>query len=261
MRLRILGCHGGESPAHRATCFMVDDVLLLDVGSVTRGLSVEEQLAIDWVYISHAHLDHVRDLGLLADNIFGQRKTPVEVYCSEATSEGIKQSYFNNTLWPDFFVIPNPSDPEKNGMLRLHHTKNGESIEVGPYTVEPILVSHSIECHGCIVRDATGATLVYSGDTGPTERLWDAVNKVEDLRGFIFEVSFPNEMEELATVSGHHTPRTMFAELDKYQPKNLDAPVFIYGMKPGYTDTLKEQIAGLKDSRLTILKPMDEFVL
>ena len=46
MRLRILGCHGGESPTHRATSFLIDDKLLLDAGSMTRGLTVEEQIAI-----------------------------------------------------------------------------------------------------------------------------------------------------------------------------------------------------------------------
>ncbi len=261
MRLRILGCHGGESPAHRATCFLLDEKLLIDAGSMTRGLSVEEQLAIDHVYISHAHLDHVRDLGLLADNIFGQRNNPVEVYCSAATAEGIKQSYFNGTLWPDFFAIPNPADPDGNGMLRLNLVESGKPVEVGDFTLEPILVAHSIENHGCLVTDASGGTLVYSGDTGPTEALWKRINQVDDLRAFIFEVSFPNEMEELASVSGHLTPNTMYAELEKFEPKSRDVRILLYGMKPGYTDTLKDQIAELNDSRLTMLKPMDEFDL
>ena len=261
MRLRILGCHGGESPTHRATSFLIDDKLLLDAGSMTRGLSVDEQLAIDHIFVSHAHLDHVRDLGLLADNIFARRNTPIEVYCCDATADGLEKSYFNGQLWPNFFAIPNPTDPDKNGMLRLNRIAPEQEVKVGGYTLKTITVNHSIDCQAAFVTDASGATLVYSGDTGPTEGLWPQLNAVEDLRGFIFEVSFPNGMEQLAQVSGHLTPAMMSDELKKYSPQNPDARIFIYGMKPGYHDVLKTQIAELKDERLTMLKPMDEFEL
>jgi len=30
MKLRVLGCHGGELPKHRTTCFLIDGVLALD---------------------------------------------------------------------------------------------------------------------------------------------------------------------------------------------------------------------------------------
>ena len=59
MRLRVLGCHGGESATHRTTCFLIDDVLALDAGALTRGLSVPEQAKIDAVVLSHIHLDHI----------------------------------------------------------------------------------------------------------------------------------------------------------------------------------------------------------
>lgn len=261
MRLRVLGCHGGESPIHRATCFLVDDTLLLDAGAMTRGLSVEEQLGIDHIFVSHAHLDHVRDLGLLADNIFARRSHPIQVYCSPVTAQGLKDSYFNNVLWPDFFSIPNPSDKEGHGMLRLNVIEPGQTVQLGSHTLKTVLVDHSIECLAAFVTDTSGATLVYSGDTGPTERLWPELNAVEDLRGFIFEVSFPNHMEELAKVSGHLTPKLMHRELDKFSPQNVDVPIFIYGMKPGYHEQLKGEVAALEDDRLTMLKPMDEFEL
>lgn len=261
MRLRVLGCHGGESPAHRATSFLIDERLLLDAGSTTRGLSVQEQLGVNHIFISHSHLDHVRDLGLLADNIFGLRKTPVEIYCSETTAKGLKECYFNNVLWPDFLTIPNPIDPDGNSMLRLNLFESGKEVDIGNYRLRAVTVDHSIECQSCFITDNSGGTLVYSGDTGPTEALWPEVNAVEDLRGFIFEVSFPNDMEQLANTAGHLTPKMMYAELEKFAPQNNDVPIFIYGLKPGYSDLLKEQIANLKDDRLRVLNPMDEFDL
>lgn len=255
---------------------MIDDRILLDCGSMTRGLSVEEQLRIDHIFVSHAHLDHVRDLGLLADNIFARRSTPVDIWCSEACAEGLTSSYFNNLLWPNFFKIPNPTDKDGNGMLRLNIIADGTTVTLGAptngqsngtskpqpaYELKTVTVDHSIECQSAFLTDSTGATLVYSGDTGPTERLWPEINAVPDLRGFIFEVSFPNDMEELAKVSGHLTPKLMYEQLEKFAPKNEDAPIFIYGLKPGYHERLKTEIAELGDERLKILKPMDEFEL
>lgn len=263
MRLRVLGCHGGESPTHRATCFLVDDIFLIDAGSLTRGLSVREQVELEHIFLSHAHLDHVRDLGLLADNIFAQRPTPIEVYCSATTAKALRENYFNHLLWPDFLNIPNPTDERGRGMLQITEIEAGKPIKIDSYTLKPVTVSHSIECQGCFLTDKSGATLVYSGDTGPTEELWRHIEEVDDLRGFIFEVSFPNDMEELAKVSGHLTPTLMAAELEKYKPKGDSAhiPIFIYGMKPGYHEQLKIEVAALGDDRLRMLNPMEEFEL
>ena len=49
-------------------------------------------------------------------------------------------------------------------------------------------------------------------------------------------------------------------ELVKFKPKQ-DVPILVYGMKPGYHEVLKTQLADLEDDRLTMLKPMDEFEL
>ena len=35
MKLSVLGCHGGELPRCRSTCFLVDGSLAIDAGSLT----------------------------------------------------------------------------------------------------------------------------------------------------------------------------------------------------------------------------------
>ena len=74
MELTILGCHGGETPRHRSTCFLIDNHLAIDAGALTSGLELDRQAEVDNVLITHAHFDHVKDLATLADNIFGRRK-------------------------------------------------------------------------------------------------------------------------------------------------------------------------------------------
>lgn len=257
MRLRVLGCHGGESPSHRATSFLIDDTLLLDAGALTRGLSVDEQARIDTVFISHSHLDHIRDLALLTDNVIGVRKSPVDVYCTGPTADALEQHVFNNIIWPDFTKIPNPADPKGGPTLRIHRVKSGKVTHIGGYAVRLIPVNHPVDCQAIFVSGPTG-TLVFSADTGPTERLWKELNALEDLVAFIYEVSFPNDMTKLAEVSGHLTPKMMAKELKKLKSKT-DAPILLYHMKPGFQEVLRAQVAELGDSRLTMLSPLDQF--
>ncbi|MEM6732291.1 MAG: 3',5'-cyclic-nucleotide phosphodiesterase [Myxococcota bacterium] len=258
MRLRVLGCHGGESPSHRTTAFLVDGTLLLDAGSATRGLTVPEQAALDHIIISHAHLDHIRDLAFLCDNVIGVRKSPLRVYCSGATADALHSHLFNNVIWPDFTKIPNPGDPNGGPTLEIIRIEAGVELEIGGYGVKLVPVHHPVETHAVFVRDR-GGTLCYSSDTGPTDELWNELNQRPDLRAFIYEVSFPNGMEKLAEVSGHLTPKMMADELaTKFRPQT-SCPVLLYHLKPGFFDRLKEEIADLHDSRIAILKPMDEF--
>ncbi len=255
MRLRILGCHGGESPSHRTTCFLIDDNLLLDAGALTRGLAVPEQARIDDVFISHSHLDHVQDLALMADNVIGLRQKPVNIWCTDPTADTLEQHFFNNKIWPDFTRIPTAEAP----VVTIKRMRSGDTIEVGPYRVRTVAVTHPVDCQAIFVTGKTG-TLVYSGDTGPTDLLWQELNALQDLRAFIYEVSFPNSMERIAQISGHLTPRMMAAELTKWKPKNK-AQVLLYHMKPAFHEVLKQEVAALADPRLVMLKPMDEFAL
>jgi ribonuclease BN (tRNA processing enzyme) len=111
MRLRVLGCHGGETPRHRTTCFLIDERITIDAGAVCRSLSLDEQVRLDHMLISHSHMDHVKDLALLADQVVGQRKEPIVLHCGPETAETLAASYFNNYLWPDFTRIPSPQNP------------------------------------------------------------------------------------------------------------------------------------------------------
>src|SRR4051812_35091876 len=126
MRVRVLGCHGGETPRHRTTCFLIDERITIDAGAVCRSLTLDEQVKIDHMLISHSHMDHVKDLALLADQVIGRRKNPVSLHCGPETAETLQSSYFNNYLWPDFTKIPTPQTP----VMKIHvHT---ESFRVPP---------------------------------------------------------------------------------------------------------------------------------
>ncbi|NTW17790.1 MAG: MBL fold metallo-hydrolase, partial [Syntrophaceae bacterium] len=68
MNIRVLGCHGSQLPNYNTTCFLIGQNTLVDAGAITSVLSLREQQKIDYVFVTHAHLDHIRDLMFLADN-------------------------------------------------------------------------------------------------------------------------------------------------------------------------------------------------
>ncbi len=56
----ILGSAGAEFPDFRPPAFLIDDSLLLDAGTIGSVLTEDEQWSIRNIFITHAHLDHIR---------------------------------------------------------------------------------------------------------------------------------------------------------------------------------------------------------
>ncbi len=240
MKLRVLGCHGGELPKHRTTCFLVDETLALDAGALTGTLSLDELLRVDDIVVSHSHLDHVKDLPLLVDLLVGRRDKPVVVHASQACARTLHESLFNNELWPDFTRIPTRANP----VLRIEPFKLGEPFKVGSYKVTAIPVSHPVESCGFVVTDGA-SSLGMSGDTGPTDALWRAFNAARKLKAVLLETSFPNVLQGLADISGHLTPNTVQAELRKFRPRGA-CDVLLYHLKPAFVAQLKKELRALK---------------
>lgn len=255
MDLRVVGCHGGETPKHRTSAFVLDDKLTLDAGSLTSGLDLKAQMALEACLISHAHLDHIRDLATIADNRCQADAPPLLVGATKATISALKAHFFNNIIWPDFSEIPNKETPA----IKFVQLVPEMPVEFAGYRVRAVEVSHTIDTCGFIVEGERGA-VAYSGDTGPTDRLWELINEMDNLRALLLEVSFPDREQSLATVSGHHTPRTLIADLKKLsRPKDL--PTLLYHIKPVFQREVEQQCAKLKGVNLAVTALDDRFVL
>jgi ribonuclease BN (tRNA processing enzyme) len=128
---------------------------------------------------------------------------------------------------------------------------------VGRYQVRPVPVCHPVESVGFVISDGRSAIAV-SGDTGPTTRFWEAVNRRRDLKALLVEMSFPNGMQGLADVSGHLTPNTLASELAKVDRNGC--PVYLYHLKPAYAAELKRDLARLGLPDVRVLAQGEEFV-
>ena len=252
MKLRVLGCSGGELPHHRTTCFLLDGRLALDAGALTASLSLEELLRVDDILLTHSHFDHVKDVPLLADLLVGRRRRPVRVHASPECARTLREDVFNDRLWPDFTRIPDRRRP----VIEIRPFSPSRPFRIGRYAVRPIPVCHPVESVGFIVSNG-GRAFAISGDTGPTTRLWKQVNAERRLQALFVEMSFPSAMQALADVSGHLTPSTLATELAKLERNGY--PVYLYHLKPAYAAELEKELAALRLPGVRVLAVGDEF--
>ncbi len=202
MRLVVVGC-AGSFPSAESACsaylVQADDqdgrtwTVLLDLGNgalgpLQRFWNVRD---LDAIALSHLHADHVADLAVLAvARRYRPEGTlpPLPVWGPEGTAERLAQ-------------IAGTDDPaaSTDGQFDVHRWDPAAPVRVGPLTLAPVPMNHSVPCFGvritgpsesggarvlgtgCAVRRAAGApsaprdtdaagssgtvTLSYTGDT------------------------------------------------------------------------------------------------
>jgi ribonuclease BN (tRNA processing enzyme) len=246
MIFKVLGCYGGELPGFRCPGFLVNKNLLLEAGTATSALSLEEQLAISAVCVSHLHLDHVKELPFLVENRAVRAAAPLIVAATARIVAGLRRDLFNGRLWPDFSRIPTRRAPA----LVYRTLPEGRFSRVAGLSIRPVRVSHTVDATGYILREP-GVSILFTGDTGPTTEVWRTARRLRDLRTVIVECSFPSGMEALAAASGHLTPKLLERELELLGRPRV--PVRLCHMKPLHLAAIAGELAGL-GRRTTLLK-------
>jgi ribonuclease BN (tRNA processing enzyme) len=245
--VKVGGCFGSELPGYHSPGFLVNGRLLLEGGTVTTTFTWEEQLAVTDVCVSHVHLDHVKELAFLADNRAGRSARPFTVAAPRQIIDELRRSFFNDRLWPDFSRIPSRAAP----VVAYRTLAPGRFAPVAGLAVKPVATSHPVPSFGYVLREP-GASLVYTGDTGPTLAIWKAARALPDLKALIVETSFPNGMEELAVKSGHLTASLLERELEKLDRPGL--PVYVVHMKPLYLEEIAAELRGIKRFRIEMMR-------
>lgn len=236
MKLRILGCSGGKGVSKNPTCFLLDNKILIDAGTVVSKVDPDEFVAkIDHSLLTHSHFDHIADLPFIVQLAFENKETPLNIYASKESTEVIFKNIFNYEVWPDLFEI----SKQKNGNLAWHKYENLKSFSVSDYEVTPILVNHTVTTHGLIVDDGT-SSFAFTGDTYTTNQFWEQCNKKENLKSVVVDVSFPSHMDTVAEATKHLTPDLLLEELDKLANKDLD--IYINHIKPGFKEEIAEEL-------------------
>lgn len=235
MKLRILGCSGGIGGNLRTTSLLLDHDVLIDAGTGVGDLSLAEMCAINHVFVTHSHLDHIACLPLLIDSVGFMRDQPLVIHATEETQAILKEHVFNWEIWPDFTEIPNLRQP----ILRFERIALGETIDMNGRKITPLPANHVVPAVGFQIESGK-TSLVFTGDTTTCDALWDAVNRIRNLEYLIVETAFSNAEKELAVVSKHLCPTLLNDELCKLK---LNPRIYVTHLKPGEVELTMQEIS------------------
>ena len=247
MKVKVLGSSGSEAPGHNSPAFLVDDAILLDAGTIATLLDRDAQCRITHILLTHAHFDHIKGIPSLLDNILAcKHNGRLVIVSGEEVLADLKRNVFNDRIWPDFAVLPSP----EQAVMHYQAISSDNPQRIGGYTVTAVAVDHVVPAYGFIVADDVGNALVYTGDTGPTQRIWKVLTRYR-VRVLIAEVSFPNDQHALAIASGHMTPALFSKELEKMTV--IPERIFITHVKPYYRETIQKEVARLAGVQVVFL--------
>ncbi len=235
--VEVLGCSGSIGiPGQGTTSFLLDQDILIDAGTGVCALPFERLEAIEHVFLTHSHLDHICSLPLLVDTVGVSRASALKVYGLEHTINALKSHIFNNCIWPDFTKIPN----EKTPVLEYQVIKSGTICDLGKRRLQFVEVTHTVPALGVLLTTPTG-TWAFSGDTHQTVNFYHHVNQLAKLDYFFIESAFPDKEKWLADLAKHLCPQLLFEELNKLQHP---CQVWVSHLKPREYELIASELKG-----------------
>jgi ribonuclease BN (tRNA processing enzyme) len=233
------------------TCLLINGTIALDAGSLSQALSVEEQVAVRSILLSHSHMDHTNSLPFFIENVYGKGEQAIDIHTSPATVYAIRKYLFNNATWPDFTRLPNHLLPA----VRFQELEHEVPRTIDGVTFTPIPVDHLVPTHGFLIEQ-DGAAVLWSSDTGPTQRLWEIANRTPHLKAVCIDTSFDNSLQEVADISLHLTPRTLAVELRKLQKR---VPILLHHLKPPCIERIRDEVRQLHHPDIDYLEQGREY--
>ncbi len=238
--------NGCASARQHLACFVVDDLIAFDAGSLGMSVNSAQKRQIRDVVISHAHLDHIAGLPLYIDDLFATIKRPIQIYATDEVIEILERDIFNWSIYPRFSELTN----DHGIILEYCPFEIEEVFQVKHLTIKAVGVNHKVPSVGFIVSD-TNTTFALTNDTSEINRFWEVVNEQKNLSAIMVECAFPDELTDLAYNSHHLTPARLKNELAKLKQ---DCPIYVVNIKPMYFEQVCCQIKELNIKNLEILE-------
>jgi cAMP phosphodiesterase len=246
----VIGVDGSKQFGCNLCSMLLGESVLLDAGSASM-LSGQQQQEVEMVLLTHAHLDHVLELGFMIDATVTIRDEPLRVMGSKACLEIVQKHYMNDLIWPDFSHIKTSIGPAL--VYEIIEDRKWFKLP-GEITAWAEPVCHGSGARGFFFRSNTG-TILYTGDTGPTDSIWEKGSEMDDLKMIIAEISFPDQKTDVAIASNHLTPSLLEKELKKLNKP--DVPVYAFHLKPWERHEIEKDVARRFGGRIVILRRGD----
>jgi ribonuclease BN (tRNA processing enzyme) len=239
---------GRATAEQRLTCFLIDNCVTVDAGSIAIALSNEQRHTVRDIIVTHPHLDHIASLPIFVDDLFAELKEPIRIYATQEVIDLLNRDLFNDNVYPRFHEMEN----DYGRVMEYVPFRTGEEFRVAHLKVTAVPVNHIVPTVGLLVSDGR-STLAFSSDTARTEAFWETVNRAPRIDALFIEASFPNSMGALAEASKHLTPATLSEELRKFNHNGTQ--ILTVHLKATYREQVMEELAALGVPRLSVMEP------
>ena len=238
MKIKFLGTHNAESKETNLACFLLDDVLAVDAGSLASQLTFAEQEKVKVILLSHGHYDHIRELPAFAFNnssrvtkVFGLRDT-LQIFSSHL-ADGL--------IYPEFV---NENSYLAKSILEMCEIQPLQPFDILGYRVLPVTVPHPIKAVGFEIANNAGR-IFYTGDTGPgLASAWQHISP----QLLIADMTLPNRLKDIARESGHLCAELLKSELIEFQRiKGYLPRVALVHMSPQFEDEIEREVEKVCD--------------
>lgn len=211
MRIKIFGSSAQDTAKRQyVSSYLINGTVAIDAGCLGFSGTPQQQEAINHLFLTHSHIDHTGSLPIFVENAWTPAGNCPNVYGGAETIEAMQKHIFNNIIWPDFVALSQRMPP----FLDIRRIQNEVPVEVDGLQVTPVRVNHVVPTFGYVVSDGASA-VIFGGDSGPTNRLWEVAHRTPNLRAVFLEACFPNSLTALAEASLHMTPEMFSREICK----------------------------------------------
>ena len=252
MRIQLLpstfDARGVATLEQRLTCFLIDDCVAVDAGSIAIALSNDQRLQVRDIIVTHPHMDHIASLPIFIDDLYPSLKEPMRVHATPEVIELLERDVFNWNVYPRFSELTNNYGP----VMEYVPIPLGTPFKVAHLNVMAVPVNHIVPTIGLVVSDGV-KSVAFSSDTAETEAFWKIVNEMNGLDALLIEASFPDRLAKLADVSRHFTPASLNEELKKLNHNGMD--IMAVHLKPSYRDEIIQQLNALNIPKLGVMEP------
>src|SRR4029079_4497676 len=115
MRVQLLpstfDAQGHATLEQRLTCFLIDDCVAVDAGSIAIALTPEQRSSVRDIIVTHPHMDHIASLPILIDDLYPTPKAPTRLYTTAEVIALLERDVFNWNVYPRFSDLKNDYGP------------------------------------------------------------------------------------------------------------------------------------------------------
>jgi cAMP phosphodiesterase len=239
---------GNATLEQRLTCFLIDECVAVDAGSIALALDSEQRDKVRDIIVTHPHMDHIASLPIFIDDLFPILQKPVRIYATAEVISLLERDIFNWNVYPRFSELKNEFGP----VMEYVPIPIGEEFQVAHLKVTAVPVNHIVPTVGLVISDGK-STVAFSSDTAETDEFWNVINQMPGVEAILIEASFPDSMAKLAEVSRHFTPASLKRELSKLNHNGID--VLAVHIKPAYRQEIIDELNALDIPGLGVMEP------